>query len=111
MTTDGRPEQFVVIYRPGPAWRAGRRVTEQDLGPHREFVRGLFEEGRVALAGAFLDDSGGMAVLSAQDRAEAERTLASDPAVTSGVMIGELRPYLLLFPPDRTTAGRRSRVR
>lgn len=106
MTTDRKagaesPARWVVIYRPGPAWQAGRRVTEQDLGPHRAFVRALFEAGRATLAGAFLDDSGGMAVLSVGDRAEAERTLASDPAVVSGVMIGELRPFHALFAPTQ----------
>ncbi len=90
-------ERFVVVYRPGPAWRAGRKVTEQDLRDHYYFLKALFEAGKLTLAGPFLDDTGGMAVFRARDRAEAERTLATDPAVVSGVLIGELRPFRAAF--------------
>jgi uncharacterized protein len=92
-TADSAPGvHYVLLYRPGPAWVAGVPVTEQALGPHRAYAQALFEAGRLVFAGPFLDDGGGVAVLNVRDRAEAERTLAADPAVASGVLVGEVRP-------------------
>lgn len=95
-------DHFVVVYRPGPAWRAGRPVGEQDLRAHFHFMKALFDAGRLTLAGPFLDDDGGMAVFRARDRADAERTVASDPAVTSGVMIGQVRAFRAAFDAARS---------
>ena len=108
-------EQFVVIYRPGRAGRAGRPVTEQDLRAHYFFLIALYQSGLVTLAGPFLDDTGGMLVLRARDAAEAAQTVASDPAVVGNVMRAEVRPFRAVFEaagahPSGARATEASRV-
>lgn len=88
---------FALLYRPGPAWVAGRPVRAQALGPHRAYAQSLFEQGRLLAGGPFLDDSGGIALVRAADADDARRILAADPAVAAGVFVGEARPWAALF--------------
>lgn len=52
---------------------------------HREYLRGLVEQGSVAAAGPWADDSAGFAIYQVADRAELDRLLADDPYTTEGV--------------------------
>jgi len=106
-----RGERYVLLYRLGPAWVAGLPVTDQALGPHRAYTQALFDAGRLAFAGPFLDDGGGgIAVLNVPDQAEAERILAADPAVASGVLEGEVRPCFPVVDSGRALAVRAART-
>ncbi len=80
-------ELFLFIYRPGPAWRAGAPMHEQDLRPHGAYWQRLVGEGRAFAAGRFLESEGGMAVVIAPGADAARAILAADPAITSGVFI------------------------
>lgn len=53
---------------------------------HREYLTGLLEQGRIAAAGPWADDSAGFAVYRVDDRAELDRLLADDPYTTGGVV-------------------------
>ncbi|OLF09457.1 hypothetical protein BLA60_20075 [Actinophytocola xinjiangensis] len=55
---------------------------------HREYLSGLVEQGRVAAAGPWADDSAGFAVYRVADRDELDRLLAEDPYTTGGVVAG-----------------------
>jgi uncharacterized protein YciI len=84
---------FLILYRAGPAWKPGVPATGQPLAPHGAYMSRLAKEGTLIAGGPFVDMDGGMAVLRAPDAAAARAILAADPAVTGGVMVGELRAW------------------
>ena len=90
----GPPQKlFVIIYRAGPAWKPGLPATQQPLAHHGAYVRKLAQEGTLIAGGPFGDADGGLGILRAPDAAAARAILAADPAVTEGVMTGELRAW------------------
>lgn len=86
-------ELFVVIYRPGPAWQAGRPMSEQGLMPHGRYYRGLLDSGKLQAGGGFVGSDGGLAILRAANLAEAQAIVAADPAVTSQIFVAELEHW------------------
>lgn len=87
---------FLVIYRPGPQWPAGRTLAELPLRDHGRYMLDLHKRGLLRMAGGFVDDSGGAAVLDVADIAAAKAIADADPAVTRGLFIYELRPWRLV---------------
>lgn len=84
---------YLLTYRPGPAWIAGQPMNRQKLGPHVSYIQGLLKDGTLIVAGGFTDENGGMAVIRAANRAEAQAVLAADPAILSGVFVGTLTSW------------------
>lgn len=91
---------FAFIYRPGPAWKPGLPMAQQDMRPHATYIAKLSAEGRVVAAGGWSGLDGGMAVLRAADEDEAARLLAADPAITSGLFLADLRRWAPRFGVD-----------
>lgn len=91
---------FAFIYRPGPAWKPGLPMAQQDLRAHGGYIAKLANEGRVVAAGGWAGLDGGMAVLRAADEGEAARLLAADPAITSGIFQADLRRWAPRFGVD-----------
>ncbi|HKD95500.1 MAG TPA: YciI family protein [Gaiellaceae bacterium] len=62
---------------------------------HYEYLKQLRAHGRLVLAGpsALPGDSFGLGIFDQDDRADVEAIVAADPAVTSGIMTAEIRPY------------------
>lgn len=87
---------YLVVYRPGPAFIAGRPLKAQPLRPHFNYMLELYQKGVLRSGGGFADDSGGAAMFEASDDAEAAAVIAADPAVTSGVFAYELRRWKLV---------------
>jgi len=87
---------FLVIYKPGPAWVAGRPLREQPLQEHGRYILSLYAKGSLRFGGPFADDSGGAAAFEAADQEEAKAIVAADPAVTSQVFVAELHPWALI---------------
>lgn len=100
--TEAQPahQLFVIHYRPGPAWAAGRPMHEQNLRPHGLYYRDLLQQGRVFAGGGFVGEDGGMAIIRAASRADAEAVLAADPAVRDGIFAAELRQWSPRFVAD-----------
>jgi uncharacterized protein YciI/ketosteroid isomerase-like protein len=92
---------FAILYRPGPAWIPGRPLREQPLATHLAYMEALFKAGGLVFAGPFLDDSGGAAFVRAADEVAAAAICDGDPAVLSGVFIGEVRPWMSMFDISR----------
>ena len=88
---------FVIIYRAGPAWKPGLPAMQQPLAHHGVYVRKLAKDGTLIAGGPFAGVDGGLALLRAPDAAAAQAILAADPAVTEGVMIGEVRAWTPLI--------------
>ena len=93
----GEP-QLVVFHRPGPQWRKGAPPFEQDgVREHVAHYRALLDAGKLFLGGPFLDHEGGGMMIAAKgvDRGELEAFAARDPAVVSGLVSVEIRPWLI----------------
>jgi hypothetical protein len=53
---------------------------------HREYLRALFDEGKLAMSGPWTDDTGAMLIYEAGDLAEAQGLLDADPYRAAGVI-------------------------
>jgi uncharacterized protein YciI len=92
-----RPIRYVVIHKPGPKWKYGIDFREQEgVGEHVQHYRKLHEQGKLQLGGPFLlPDMGGMMIATKEvTQAEIEAFAAEDPAVKSGLLIYEVRPWM-----------------
>ena len=90
------PTQFVAFHVPGPNWRKGVPLNAQPgVREHIEHYRKLFQAGKLAMGGPFLDDAGGgmMIAASGVDRDEFVAFVAADPAVVNGLMTFQVRPW------------------
>ncbi len=85
---------YLVVYRLGPGWVAGKPSAEQPgMRDHFEYYLDLFRKGRLQAGGGFADGSGGAAIFEADDDEAAAAFLAADPAVVSGAFEYELKRW------------------
>jgi uncharacterized protein len=88
---------FLILYTPGPAWIQGRPIFEQPLEPHGRYVQQHYFEGKVRMAGPFLDSSGGASLLEVEGgEAEARSIVENDPSVIAGIFTFRLYPWHLI---------------
>lgn len=99
--TEHPRQLFLFLYRPGPAWRAGVPMNQQDLRAHAAYHAQLQRDGRGFAGGGYVGEDGGMAIVRAATRAEAEAILAADPAIRNGVFAAELRQWTPRFHNER----------
>ncbi len=59
---------------------------------HIQWIKKLITEGKIVQAGKW-GDSGGMAILKAENITEAEKTLNEDPLIQSGLVAFELARF------------------
>ena len=86
--------KFVAILRFGDG---GQRLAARPR--HREYLRGLFEQGKLLESGPFGDDSGALIVYEAADEAEARALIAADPYTDAGVVADlQLREWKRVLP-------------
>lgn len=93
-----RDVRFVILHVPGPNWLPGKTLFEQPgVREHVEHFRKLLQAGKLALGGPHLDARGGGMMIPAPGVSEDEiRSFAADdPAVKSGVLVAEVRPWLI----------------
>ena len=72
--------------------------TEEEVrivSEHYAYLEQLRAEERLVLAGpsTLPGDTFGLGIFDQDDHAEVEAIVAADPAVTSGIMTAEIRPY------------------
>jgi uncharacterized protein YciI len=66
---------------------------------HRDYLRGLLDEGRLVTAGPFADDKGALLIYEAADEAEIRDILAHDPYTAADVYdIELLREWTPILP-------------
>ena len=53
---------------------------------HREYLRSLFDAGKLVMSGPWEDETGLLIIYDASDMADAERMLDSDPYRSAGVI-------------------------
>jgi uncharacterized protein YciI len=68
---------------------------------HRDYLRSLYDQGKLLESGPFGDDDGALIIYECADRAEAEAQLAADPySKAEGVIArAEIRAWTLVLPP------------
>lgn len=59
----------------------------QEVRPgHREYLRGLLDQGKIHEAGPFTDDSGAVIIYQAADLSEVQELLTNDPFAQNGII-------------------------
>jgi len=91
---------FLFLFSPGPNWRPGVPMRQQDLRDHAAYHDRLVREGRSVAGGGYVGMDGGMAIVRAADLTEAQAMLAADPAIVNGVFAAELRHWVPRFHSD-----------
>ena len=90
--------RYVVLHKPGPAWLPGKTLFEQPgVREHVEHYRTLWSEGKLLLGGPHIDAKGGGMMIPTPGVTEDEmrRFANDDPAVKSGLLRAEVRPWLI----------------
>ncbi|MDH3944371.1 MAG: YciI family protein [Anaerolineae bacterium] len=85
---------FFIRHIPGPAWIEGKGFHEQPLREHGNYINSLHKQGILLEGGPFLDNEGGLAIIQVENEEQAQKIVAEDPAITSGVFTAELHPWL-----------------
>jgi uncharacterized protein YciI len=87
---------FLVVLRPHRPELPHDPTPEENeiVEAHFDYLSGLRDDGKLLLAGPSIaeDDTFGIAILTVEERDEAEALVAADPAVTGGIMLPEVRP-------------------
>jgi len=66
-------------------------LNEEAVRRHIEHLRRLDDEGKMVLSGPFTDYGGGMVVIRAESREEADGIFRADPFVSEGYKTYEVR--------------------
>lgn len=89
----GAESQFIIRLKPSRPEGGATEEEKAKIVQHFEYLQGLLSQGKLILAGMALDDYAGVVIIRAGDRLEAERIMASDPAVGANVFLAELHPF------------------
>ena len=84
---------FAVVLERGPNWLPGKTASQQPLGEHGRYLQRLMASGKLVLAGPFLDDQGGFALLKAANLAEAQQIENQDPAIRNRILRATVHPF------------------
>ena len=77
---------------------ADKERIQQARPEHRQYLGGLREQGKLAAAGPFTDDSGALIVYEAGSKEEAESFLKADPFNQNGIFLKyQIRPWNTVF--------------
>jgi len=93
----GAESQFIIRLKPSRPEGGATEEEKAKIVQHFEYLQGLFSQGKLILAGMALDDYAGVVIIRAGDRLEAERIMASDPAVGANVFLAELHPFTVML--------------
>jgi uncharacterized protein len=98
-TPSQAPALYMIRYRPGPSYRPGTPLLKQDLREHGKYMQGLAKRGVMIAAGPTLAEPGGLVLVQAASLEEARALMQNDPAVRSGIFVGEVSDWRPMFDP------------
>lgn len=92
------PIYFVLFHSPGTKWIDGVGFREQPgVMEHVQYMAGFQETGSMVIGGPYLDDTGGMMVLRAENQEDAEAIANADPSVKNGLLKVQVKPWMVVF--------------
>lgn len=110
-TPDDTDDHFYVVLNRFSDDQVGRA---EQRAAHREFLRGLLDEGVLIVAGPFDDDRapGALVIIRSDSEESAGALMAQDPFYASGLVVArEIRRYRIgwgsLLPGESWRAGQR----
>ena len=78
---------FVIFFKPGTAWIAGKTSREQLYWTeHAAFMDALFEDGTVIMGGPFADYSSILVIIEASDENTVRELFKRDPFIVQGIL-------------------------
>jgi uncharacterized protein YciI len=94
--------RFVAFHSPGPNWQDDVPFFEQRaVGEHVAHYEASLEAGHLERGGPFTDSSGGMQIFAPSvERSLAEEIAHADPAVQSGLLRVDVRPWFMAMHPN-----------
>lgn len=73
-------------------------ITQEMMTPHINYMYNLINKGIAVISGPFADNRrGGMFVLEVENEEELKLFIENDPAVVSGILKNDIRPYNLSY--------------
>ena len=96
--------RHVVFHAPGDSWEEGVEFREQPgVGDHVAHYADFHQQGKLELGGPFLTGGGGgmMVTTDAVRFDEIDAFAAADPAVRSGLLVYEIRPWYVAMEIER----------
>ena len=90
---------YMIRLRAGPAYRPGVPLLQQDLREHGRYMQALAGRGVIVAAGPTMAESGGLVLLRAASIEEARALMQADPAIQSGLFVGEVSDWNPAFDP------------
>jgi uncharacterized protein YciI len=89
--------EYAIVYRPGPAWAAGRLPDQQPLNAHIAYIQGLRADKKLIQDGPWESDGSKVTVVEVATEAEARDIAARDPAVQSRLLLVEIALWSIVF--------------
>jgi uncharacterized protein YciI len=78
---------FIILFDPGPNWDEKKGIEKQDYWDgHVKFVDGLFEKGKVVIAGPIIHYDRIVIIYDAKDESEIRITFKDDPFIKNGIL-------------------------
>src|SRR5215212_5006530 len=83
---ESREGQTMALFAALIEFTENEELRLQTRPVHREYLRSLLDEGKLAISGPWADDTGALIVYEAENMAEAEDILEGDPYRGAGVI-------------------------
>jgi uncharacterized protein YciI len=101
-------KKAIVVFRNrGARWNPDKPVREQAYwDEHARFMDSLFDDGRVILAGPFVDGTGSMVILASESAEAARAMLQDDPWTLQDILVtGEAKEWTIFLDARDKAAG------
>ncbi|BDC49195.1 hypothetical protein F183_A15110 [Bryobacterales bacterium F-183] len=91
----GMRKYVMAFLKAGPTPPKDRAESQKVMGGHMANINRMAKEGKLAIAGPFLDrgELRGIYIFNVESVAEAEALTKTDPAIQSGALVMELHPW------------------
>ncbi|OPH51171.1 hypothetical protein BC351_35565 [Paenibacillus ferrarius] len=90
--------RFLIVFSQGNNWEEGvLLINQRFISEHIAYVRQMFNQGKIVLAGPFLDSSGGAIVMDVGSEEEVRTLIENDPFVTNGIFDFQIKPWKKFF--------------
>ena len=119
-STGAEPGFYVLKYTPGDSWKTAVDFYDQTgVSDHRAYLRKLYDENILLMAGVLVDEPGELVILRVESPEQARDIAMADPAVTARTLAVEVSGWKLELSamrnfrravPDENEPQRRFRV-